>query len=162
MIIDPEILIKEFLEALAERAEPSRVPVVRHEHQYAPHIPHALPVGSCAVYVFSLSESHGGTCAAGPHRVLKVGKAGPNSNARFQSQHYNPQSSGSNLAATLVNGRLLWKYFGISQLSDQAVAEWIKTNLDRDNFYLAAADVTFLSDLEKYLRARLGPALEGG
>jgi hypothetical protein len=33
---------------------------------------------------------------------------------------------------------------------------------DRDNFYLDAEDAALLTDLERYIRARLGPALEGG
>jgi hypothetical protein len=32
---------------------------------------------------------------------LKIGKVGPNSHARYVSQHYNARSAGSNLAASL-------------------------------------------------------------
>ncbi len=55
---------------------------IAHETLRAPHTQPTLPDNSQAVYVFSLSNP--------PFTVLKVGKVGPNSNARFQSQHYNP------------------------------------------------------------------------
>jgi hypothetical protein len=94
--------------------------------------------------------------------VLKVGKVGPKSNARFQSQHYNPGSSNSNLAKALLASRGLWLYLGITALDESTVASWIKNHFDRDNFYLDAADVEHLGALEKYIKARFGPAFEGG
>lgn len=55
-----------------------RVPLspIRHEVQLAPHEPHPLRPGCCAIYVFSLGSRHGKRCSAGVDRVLKVGKAG--------------------------------------------------------------------------------------
>jgi hypothetical protein len=53
-----------------------------------PHnAPRTLPTGHMAVYAFFLNG-----------QVLKVGKVGPKSAARYTSQHYNPASAGSNLA----------------------------------------------------------------
>jgi hypothetical protein len=162
MVNDPEGLIADFGRALAVAgfAAP-RVPI-RHEVHLAPHRSGSLPAGCCAAYVFSVSESYGRRCPAGSHRVLKVGKAGVNSNARFQSQHYNPGSAPSTLAGTLARSRILWPYLGIESLDEQKVGAWIRENTDRDNFYLDVRDATLLGDLERYLRARLGPAVEGG
>jgi hypothetical protein len=81
MVQSQQQLISEFLAALG----PSSAITISHEGQPAPHTSHVLPIGKCAIYVFSLSEGYGSTVPAGPSRVLKVGKAGPNSNARFQS-----------------------------------------------------------------------------
>lgn len=53
------------------------------EHLPAPHdSPSRLPSGKTAVYVFVFNG-----------QALKVGKAGPNSNARYTSQHYNASSA---------------------------------------------------------------------
>ncbi len=135
---------------------------IAHEAQPGPHAPHSLPKGTCAVYVFSLSPSCGGLCDAGPNRALKVGKAGPKSNARFQSQHYHPNSARSNLAKGLLESRGRWHYLGINNLVRETIGQWICQHLDRDNFYLDATKVDLLNHLEKYLKARLGPVFEGG
>lgn len=132
---------------------------IKHELLKAPHLPACLPEGRCAIYVFSLSQSAGDKCPAGPDRVLKVGSAGPNSNARFQSQHYYPKSSGSNLAKTLLRSTEQWKYLGISQLTD--VKLWMTGNLDRDHFFLDKSQKDRLRQLERFLRARLSPVFEG-
>lgn len=162
MIRDPQGLIDDFVQAISQVGLGyPRSPII-HEAQPAPHRPHALPDGKCAVYVFSLSESYGRRYQAGPHRVLKVGKAGLKSNARFQSQHYNPRSAPSTLAATLARARILWPYLGIEELSDEQAGGWIRQNTDRDNFYLETDDEELLAELERYVRARVGPVVEGG
>lgn len=56
------------------------------------HIPTRLPKGYSAVYVFKWND----VC-------LKVGKVNSNSNARYQSQHYHPNSSPSNLSKSLMS-----------------------------------------------------------
>ena len=90
-----------------------------------PHSPPSgLPRGKMAVYVFSLK----GQC-------LKVGKVGPKSQARYTSQHYNPQSSNSNLAKSLLSAR---SELGLSDLSESNASAWIKSNVDRMNFLLDA------------------------
>jgi hypothetical protein len=53
--------------------------------------PSSQPGGMPAVYAFFYEN-----------RCLKCGQVGPNSLARYTSQHYNPNSSNSNLAATLL------------------------------------------------------------
>ena len=161
MIGDPGALIREFAEVAPDLY--TTAIDVEHEVLCAPHQPPSLRPGKAAVYVFSLSDSFGKGSPAGSHRVLKVGKASPNSNARFQYQHYSLGSSGSNLAKSLLSHPILWPYLGLDELSETDVAEWIKSNTDRDHFYLdAKVGDACLGDLERYLRARLGPVFEGG
>jgi hypothetical protein len=132
-----------------------------HEHLGAPHRPPSkLPPASTAVYVFSLSSAYGATCAAGPDRVLKVGKVGANSAARFCSQHYLPGSAGSNLAKSLLNERVLWPYLGIEQLDVGGVKAWMCEHLDRDHIFVAGRP-GLEREIERYFRGRLGPVFEG-
>ena len=167
MIQNPNELIEEFRRVAG--AEALAIVSIEHESQPAPHVPHSLPTGRSAVYVFSLGYAQGRRCKAGENRVLKVGKTGPNSNARFQSQHYSPTSSNSNLAASLLRSRILWSYLGIRELESEVVRSWITQNTDRDNFFLdpmQMADVDeanrCLSALERFIRGYLGPVFEGG
>jgi hypothetical protein len=135
---------------------------VYHDHQPAPHKGKPLPAGRCGVYVFTLSSEYGATTTAGANRALKVGKAGVNCNARYQSQHYNPKSAPSTLAATLLKTKVLWPFIGITLLDESNVRGWIERNTDRDNFLLSAEDGHLLGKLETYLKGRLGPVFEGG
>lgn len=155
----PSSLISEFVAALQPLtlAHP-----VQHQHQPAPHKGKALPADQCAVYVFTLSSKYGATTNAGANRALKVGKAGINCSARFQSQHYSPKAAPSTLAATLLKTKVLWTFIGISALDDSNVRLWIEQNTDRDNFLLASEDAHLLGKLETYLKGRLGPVFEGG
>ncbi len=161
MIENPEGIIEDLKASFRRQKTEVMTKSLTHEPQRAPHIPHALPAGKCAVYVFSLSAAYGARCPAGAHRVLKVGKAGPNSNARFQSQHYNPKSSGSNLAKSLVRMWFLHPYLGIDELAYDDAGKWVRANLDRDNFYLDAEHDAILGILETYLKGITGPVFEG-
>ena len=68
-----------------------------HQVKHPPHELEPLPSGMRGVYVFSLTDEAGYRCPGGPGRVLKVGKAGPNSRARWTSHHYgcNPRAQHS-------------------------------------------------------------------
>lgn len=114
-----------------------------------PHIPPTeLPRGKMAVYVFFW----GNLC-------LKVGKVGPNSQARYTSQHYNPASCNSNLAKSILK-----KGFehGLPSLSDKNVGSWIKSETDRVNFLLdQALGIPVLSLMESFLQCKLRPMFEG-
>ena len=162
MVTHPDSLLDDFVQALRRAGRAGPATPISHEAQPAPHLAHSLPSGRCAVYVFSLSRTYGSGCTAGANRILKVGKAGPKSNARFQSQHYNPGAAPSTLAASLVQGFILWPYLGLNQITEAVVGDWIRQNTDRDNFYLTERDQHLLGELERYLRGRLGPAFEGG
>jgi len=127
----------------------------------APHKPPNLTPGFCAVYVFSLAANCGAGCPAGGNRVLKVGKVGANSQARFSSQHYLPGSSRSNLAKSLLTERVLWSYLGIDHLDELTVRSWMMKNLDRDHFFVPETHSGLERELERYLRGHLGPVFEG-
>jgi len=84
------------------------------------HIPpRNLPKGKMAVYVFSNKEY-----------VLKVGKAGSRSQARYTSQHYNPGSAPSTLAASILKDENAVQRYN---LNEQNISDWIKENTDRTN-----------------------------
>ena len=119
------------------------------EQLSAPHQPpKALPPGKMAVYVFFL----------GP-QCLKVGKVGPKSHARYISQHYNSKSSMSNLAKSILKDR---DRLGTSDINDNSVGKWIKTNTDRVNILIPAEHgIAMLTLLESFLQCRLNPRFEG-
>ena len=102
-----------------------------------PHFPKALPPGRQAVFAFYWPEKD---------RFLTVALAGPNSNARFQSQHYLPTSSVSNLARKILQHR---EALGIDDVDENTVGLWMKGNLARVNFYLPAIAS---KEVSKYLK----------
>lgn len=114
----------------------------------APHRPpSSLPAGKLAVYAFM----YGGRC-------LKVGKAGPNSAARYCGQHY-----GFNAPSTLA--RSLLKYqsdIGVSGLTEQSAKDWICKHTERFDFLIPSRHGVFaLSLLEAFVQCRLQPEFEG-
>lgn len=119
------------------------------EEQKAPHSPPSLlPEGKMAVYVFFLGEE-----------CLKVGKVGPRSHARYVSHHYNPNSSKSNLARSILDDR---NELGLSYLDERTIGEWIKKNTDRINFIVdSGLGIHVLTLLESFLQCRLRPRFEG-
>ncbi len=78
MVVEPKEIVQAFLQ-VANLAHVSVVEAqVRYELLRAPHKrPTSLPPGLQAVYAFLVGD-----------RCLKVGKAGPKTQARFTSQHY--------------------------------------------------------------------------
>ena len=130
------------------------------EYLPAPHIPKALRPGHGAVYVFALSDAS--ASEAGPGRVLKAGRVGPNSNARFQSQHYSPTSSRSNLASSILGYPALWSWLGIDHSDQSMIRNWMVTHLDRANIYVPASSAELIPQLEMYARARLGGSVYEG
>jgi hypothetical protein len=159
MVPHPNELISDFLEAV--RQSHSRVlppTTIVHECLRAPHLPPDLPAGKCGVYVFSPCSVT--TAKAGPNRTLKVGKIGANSGPRFKYQHYSSGSANSTVAGALENNKLLWGYVGVAD-DTTAFGEWLKENTDRDHFFVDAANADFVPLLEVYLKAVLGPVLEG-
>jgi hypothetical protein len=158
---DPDSLIAHFgVDAMKAGIDGWPCPL-RSEVLPAPHRPTSLPAASTAVYVFALSATAGQSAPCGIGTVLKVGKVGPNSEARFRYMHYNPGSSNSNLARSLLAHPILWPWLGIEGLSVDSVGGWIRTNLDRTNFFLPAGRLRVLATLEVYIRARVGSVFEG-
>jgi len=114
----------------------------------APHRPTGLSPGRMGIYIFSFKGT-----------VLKVGKAGPNSDARFRSQHYNPTSAASTLAASILkDGRPV----GNPTVDLQSVGDWIKDQTDRLNLTLKAdVGIEILTLLEAFTQCLLRPVYEG-
>ena len=107
-----------------------------------------LPKGKTAVYVFSYKE-----------RFLKVGRVGPRSQARYKSQHYNPCSSRSNLAKSLLKNESAARDHC---LTVENVGGWIKDKTDRVNFILEVnVDKRTSKLLEAFAQCRLKPIFEG-
>ena len=115
------------------------------EHLEAPyHSPSSLPSGKMAVYVFLFGD-----------QCLKVGKAGPRSQARYRSHHYNPRSSSSNLANSILSHQ---NELGLGKLDESTIKDWIKEHTDRFNFLIDShIGIPILSLLEAFLQCRLHP-----
>lgn len=149
MLWNPEAAVDDF-RAVARLAG-TEMPegAIQIEELPAPHRPPSgLPPGKMAVYVF----------ANGPD-VLKVGKVGAKSQARYTSQHYSPGSSRSNLAASILADQE-WHGLGGSDAAD--IGKWIKENIDRFNFLMDERyGVPVLTLLESFLQCRLRPRYEG-
>jgi hypothetical protein len=126
----------------------------------APHAPKALRPGHGVVYIFALAGHS--TSQAGVGRILKVGRVGPNSNARFQSQHDSPSSARSNLANSILGFPELWPWLGIDVLDQSTVRDWMLGNLGRANIYVPAESAELIPRLEMYVRARLGGSVYEG
>jgi|GEM_PF-3375560 len=84
------------------------------------HIPLQLPRGYSAIYIFKWNECY-----------LKVGKVNSKSNARYQSQHYNPNSSNSNLSKSLRSEPEFEALLG-----DTMPGDWLKNNTTRFNILI--------------------------
>ena len=126
----------------------SEVEMVR-EYLDAPHRPPTrLPAGKMAIYGFW-----------GDGGWLKVGKAGPKSNARYTSQHYNAGSARSTLARSLANDPRMRLVKGFDPQDSGA---WIKANTHRVNILLPSRRrKELLALMEAFLHLRLRPRYEG-
>ncbi len=112
-----------------------------------PHSPQSLQTGMMGVYTFW----YNGT-------FLKIGKAGPKSNARFFSQHYNPRLAQSTLAASILDDKNM-KNKGINE---DNVGEWIRNNCRRIDILLDVSLGIFALELiESALHYKYEPIYEG-
>jgi hypothetical protein len=162
MLVDPQALVADFAGAASACAVPGWPCVVQTEVIRAPQGRQpVLPVGSGAVYVFALSAEAGRRAPAGPGAVLKVGRVGANSGARFSSQHYSHTSAGSSLAKSLLRYRVMWPWLGIESLDASTVKSWMLQNLDRAHFFVPGEHREVIAELEVYVRARVGSVFEG-
>lgn len=146
---NPEQILEDFLTVVDLAGVRLQRDAIRIEMLAMPHKPPSkLPTGKMAVYVFSDKD-----------RVLEVGKVGRRSQARYTSQHYNPGSASSTLAASLLKDENVLQRHGVN---DENVSVWIKKNTDRVNFILDA-DLGFrtLTLLEVFIQCRLQPVFEG-
>lgn len=112
-----------------------------------PHQPKSLPKGKMGIYIF---------CWKG--KFMKIGKAGAKSNARFRSQHYNPNSAKSTLAASILLDETMHDR-GINQNN---VGDWIKNNCRRVDILLDSDLGIFALELiEAALHYKYEPVYEG-
>jgi hypothetical protein len=149
---DPKKLIEDFVRVAALAGMPIAAEDIRHESVPAPHKSQTLPRGFSAVYIFSL--------AADDRIVLKVGKVGPKSNARFTSHHYLPSRAKSTVGASILGATERWPELGITiQLDESNIGAWLFANTARDHFFLKGSQLTHL--LEAFLQCRLNPLFEG-
>lgn len=130
MLADIKQLLADFVRVSVLAGVPISEHQIRHELLRVLHESSKLPRGSCAVYVFSLTND--GSI------VLKVGKAGPKSAARFESQHYFPRSCNSNLSKSIIARKGRWSTLGISIVGETTIGNWLRTNTDCDYFFLNA------------------------
>lgn len=112
-----------------------------------PHNPCSLPSGKMAVYMFRYND-----------QFLKIGKVGPKSNARFQNQHYSPNSAQSNLAKSIITDSNMKTIVG-----NTPIDYWIKNNCDRIDIIIDEKSVLefTLELIEAILHYKYRPKYEG-
>jgi hypothetical protein len=121
--VDPQAVVVDFarVAALAHiEVAPEEIKVVQMPKPHRQ--PSAQPPGMLAVYTFWFFD-----------RCLKVGKAGPNSNARYCSHHYGAKRAPSTLARHFLNAQSMLE---ISGLDERTIGAWICDNCDRIDFLL--------------------------
>ncbi|MNL42699.1 hypothetical protein D3C87_1651690 [compost metagenome] len=111
--------------------------------------PHIVPFSADKLYVYTFKFAS---------EYLKVGKAGKRSKARLQSHHYNPASSQSNLALSLLQDNEMKKY----NLTKENVGLWIKKNVERVDIEIDECAGVFVQNfVEAALHCMLKPKYEG-
>lgn len=123
------------------------------------HRPSSLSNNQKGVYVF-LNDNY----------CFKVGKAGSQSKARWNSHHYNlDRTTPSTLSKSIVKDKLRFKSFfpiekhqEIEDLTPENIREWIQNNISRMEFLISGSetDIT-LNFLEALIQFRLMPEYEG-
>lgn len=110
--------------------------------------PRSLPAGTMAVYIFMYRG-----------RCLKVGKAGPKSNARYVSHHYSPTSSRSNLAKSILAAP---EKIAVAPVEPACAGRWVRENTVRVNIlFPASVGIRFLTLVEAFMQCWLQPVYEG-
>lgn len=143
----------EITTAFAQASALAGVPIPPSEievlYSPAPHqAPKSYPKGKLAVYVFMFGD-----------RCLKVGKAGPNSAARYCSHHYGANRAPSTLAKSILKNQAVLNVRGLDETNIEA---WICKHTSRINFLIPSKYGVFaLSLLEAFVHCRLQPEFEG-
>ncbi|MGG4481236.1 hypothetical protein [Paenibacillus illinoisensis] len=92
------------------------------------------------------------------NEYLKIGKAGRNSKARLYSHHYNPGSSKSNLAKSVLSDTAMNHH----SLSNVTVGDWIKNNIERVDIEVdEKLGIFTLNLIESILHCMYLPKYEG-
>lgn len=158
MNIDTPEIIKSFLAAARLAGAALAEVEVRAEILPAPHRrPTSLPPGKQAVYAFLVE----GGC-------LKVGKAGPKTQARFTSQHYGDKAPSTLAKSTIADRGWMMGLVSdsgraaVERLTIETVGTWLELNTSRFHLFLGAADNgCVLSLAEAFLQCRFRPVYEG-
>lgn len=123
------------------------------------HEPTTLGRSKCGVYVF-LNESH----------CFKVGKAGPNSQARWNSHHYClDETTPSTLPKSIIKNKTKFKkcfpvdkHAAIDNIKKENIRTWVTNNLSRMELVIPMQGDRFaLSLLEAIAQFELKPIFEG-
>ena len=143
-----ESALEAFISVAELAGEPVSLGELQVEYLPAPHKqPSRLPIGNMAIYAF---WSDG--------EWLKIGQAGPKSAARYTSQHYNLNSSISNLSKSLANDL---RMKDVLRFDSQNPGQWVKGSACRVNILMPSnRRKELLSLLEAFLHARLRPRYE--
>lgn len=144
-------LIREFDRIILEVSSVLGKPIEKHKYRIidrgVPHQPKTLPLQMMGIYTFCYNGA-----------FLKIGKAGPNSNARFLSHHYNPRSARSTLAASILQDDRMQ---GIG-INESNVGQWIRNNCRRVDILLDSdLGIFSLELIEASLHYKYEPAYEG-
>jgi hypothetical protein len=119
-MMDIKVLNKDLTEIILELSSMLGKPIREDKFEIVdlgvPHRPASLPKGKMGIYMFLYDN-----------KFLKIGKAGPKSNARFYSQHYNPKSARSTLAASILTDGAIDN----KSISEFNIGDWIKENCYR-------------------------------
>lgn len=138
------LLIRNVTQAVGKPIEENKYEIV---DRGLPHKPKTLPAGKMGIYTFSYND-----------RFLKIGKAASKSSARFLSQHYNPKSANSTLAASILRDYEMLE-LGINEAN---VGDWIKENCRRIDVLITEELGVFTLDLiEAVLHYKYEPKYEG-
>jgi len=158
---DIDSVVAQFLERGRSVAHNSSPPILRWRSSAYPHTAVALRKGWQGVYAFEFGTEW-----------LKLGKAGPNSNARWVSQHYNASRSLSNLAWSPLRYTHLSSFnhprlptnlrTELMAAPPDALGDWIKKHTARVNFTIRAElGPVALDRLEHIAQNVLKPVFEG-
>lgn len=148
-------LIRELDELVQSLGKATKKPIQRDDYQVVVQLEAAtkspkLPNGKMAIYMFYRESEN---------VFYKIGKAGPNSKARYDSQHYG-FGAPSTLAKSLINDTDLVK---IEKLTSDNVKEWMLNNLVRIDILLdSSLSVRALDMIEGALLYKYNPKYEGG
>lgn len=143
-----EDAVKDFIEVANLAHEPLSPRELKASFLVAGEHPNAgLPKGQMAVYGFW-----------GDGEWLKIGKAGPNSNARFRSHHYDATRSKSTLAGSL---KKCPRMPSVAEFDAADPGRWIREHTCRFNILIPKDKRgELLSLLEAFLHTRLRPRYE--
>jgi hypothetical protein len=123
------------------------------------HEPTTLNKSKSGVYVF-LNDSH----------CFKVGKAGSNSQARWNSHHYNlDKTTPSTMPKSILKHKARFKecfpsdkHYSIDNINKENIRSWVIENLSRIEFIISKQEDKFaLNLLEAIAQYELKPIFEG-